>query len=497
MAYVNFKNSPSEETPLTGGATGNLNVMQENGTTYGTDTKLSYSQSYLNDKVVKIGSSVDSSYNTNLIKSKNIFDKNNNSLYVNGWIQGTTMRLNTSNTSRLFYLPCKPNTTYTMSRSVLASSFRITTYDSIPFPTPTSSNVDYTVASTIENNTATSITITTGANAKYLVVQYGINTDANLQASLDTIQIEEGNEATTYSSFVSNSININGDTFTDTLNVGTSVNNANRVNVLHSKNLLPNNGSTITTNGITFTKNGDGSITINGTSTARADLYIFGGTTDNGNYLKIKKGTYSFDRSNLTDGKIFFAFREKTAGAKYETLTNNGAIETMATQDCYFYGVMIGVESGNTINDLTIYPMLNEGNTLLSYEPYITPSIYVDNEEIYSKGVVLWQNDTGVSNATITLNDSPSNYSSFDIDIVNTGAAYNYLTIHIPRNTGRVNLISYITGGVDNLNIQYSKYVFSGNKLQYDWAGKLVFQGGVLTQSSGNTIAIIKVIGYK
>ena len=171
------------------------------------------------------------------------------------------------------------------------------------------------------------------------------------------------------------------------VNVGTEVDSRSRVNVLHSKNLLPNNGSTITTNGITFTKNSDGSITINGTSTARADLYIFGGTTDNGNYLKIKKGTYSFDRSNLTDGKIFFAFREKTSGTKYETITNNGAIEAMATQDCYFYGVMIGVESGNTINNLTIYPMLNEGNTLLPYEPYVVPSIYVDGENIYSKSI--------------------------------------------------------------------------------------------------------------
>ena len=164
-------------------------------------------------------------------------------------------------------------------------------------------------------------------------------------------------------------------------NVGIEIDEDYKVNVLHSKNLLPNNSSTTTTNGITFTKNSDGSITINGTSTARADLYVFGGATDNGNYFKIKKGTYSFDRSNLTDGRMFFAFREKTVGTKYETLTNNGAIETMATQDCYFYGVMIGVESGYTINNLTIYPMLNEGSEALPYEPYMQNQIVVDNEK--------------------------------------------------------------------------------------------------------------------
>ena len=164
-------------------------------------------------------------------------------------------------------------------------------------------------------------------------------------------------------------------------NVGIEIDEDYKVNVLHSRNLLPNNSSTTTTNGITFTKNSDGSITINGTSTARADLYVFGGATDNGNYFKIKKGTYSFDRSNLTDGRMFFAFREKTAGTKYETLTNNGAIETMATQDCYFYGVMIGVESGYTINNLTIYPMLNEGSEALPYEPYMQNQIVVDNEK--------------------------------------------------------------------------------------------------------------------
>lgn len=74
MAIVNFENLPSENTPLTGGASGNLNVMQENGTTHGSDTKLGYSQSFLNDHIVNISNEVDEDYRVNIIYSNNMIN---------------------------------------------------------------------------------------------------------------------------------------------------------------------------------------------------------------------------------------------------------------------------------------------------------------------------------------------------------------------------------------------------------------------------------------
>lgn len=145
--------------------------------------------------------------NTIDICGKNLFDKDNAN-YVNGWIDGTTMRLNTINGNRMFYIPCKPNTTYTISRSIITSSFRTTTYDSTPFPTATSSNVDYTVGSVLKNDNGKTLTITTGANAKYLVVHYGKIEDTNLNETLASIQLEKGSTATTYEPYIENSYHI-------------------------------------------------------------------------------------------------------------------------------------------------------------------------------------------------------------------------------------------------------------------------------------------------
>lgn len=129
---------------------------------------------------------------------KNLFDKNNANI-LNGWLDNNKMALSSTQLNRLFYIPCKANTTYTISRSILTSTFRVATYDSEPFPTIGSSEAQYDISGLIKNNSATSITITTGANAKYLIVHYGrLETDLNIEESLKTIQIEENSQATSF-----------------------------------------------------------------------------------------------------------------------------------------------------------------------------------------------------------------------------------------------------------------------------------------------------------
>ena len=131
------------------------------------------------------------------IRTKNIFG---NYTIINGWISGTGMRVNSNNGNRMAFVKCKPNTTYTISRSIKTSTFRIGEYTIIP--PMTSSNVDYTLPKTIiEDNNANSITYTTGSTAEYLIVHYGLLEDTNLKESLSTIQVEEGDTATSYSPY--------------------------------------------------------------------------------------------------------------------------------------------------------------------------------------------------------------------------------------------------------------------------------------------------------
>ena len=144
------------------------------------------------------------------------------------------------------------------------------------------------------------------------------------------------------------------------------IGNSYEVNL--GKNLLPNNGVAQTTiNGMTFTKNNDGSVSMNGTATAIADYYMFGSTTDTGNYIYIPKGTYSI--STPSAGWLYIG-KEKTLGA---VVGNMALINALSSQDCYFYGFFIRANSGATFNNFTLYPQIEKGTQASSYSKYFTP----------------------------------------------------------------------------------------------------------------------------
>ena len=126
---------------------------------------------------------------------KNLFDKSNYS-YIEGIIDGSTNKISLSNGRITIYIPCKSNTTYTISK-ILSSRFVIGTTSVVP-------NDKVEVDGRISNNSATSITITTGNNAKYLCAfVYHNSYDSSLQNIIDSIQIEYGNQATTYEAYQS------------------------------------------------------------------------------------------------------------------------------------------------------------------------------------------------------------------------------------------------------------------------------------------------------
>lgn len=139
-------------------------------------------------------------YIINLV-GKNLFDKNNMKV-LNGYLWSNEMVLKDSFADRIFYLPCQPNTTYTISRSVLTTSFRVATYNNI-IPTVTSERVAYTCYNEINNDNGETITITTQSDSKYLLVLYANTTnDNNIEESLATIQIEKGSTATTFEPYM-------------------------------------------------------------------------------------------------------------------------------------------------------------------------------------------------------------------------------------------------------------------------------------------------------
>lgn len=138
------------------------------------------------------------SYEINL--GKNLFDKDNID-GRNGYLYNNNAVVKSTFADRIFILPCQPNTTYTISRSVKTTTFRAA-YCNTDIPAQTSTEVQIAVAGQINNNNGDSITITTGISARYLVVHYGnANNDANINESLATIQVEKGSQATSYATY--------------------------------------------------------------------------------------------------------------------------------------------------------------------------------------------------------------------------------------------------------------------------------------------------------
>ena len=122
--------------------------------------------------------------------AKNLFNKNRVES-INAYISGTSLVSNAN--AKTVYIPCEPNTTYTVSKTSVTKRFAVAYSDVLP-------TVGGTVAGTIVRNNNTSITITTGDNAQYLAVWVYLSTADTMtfEQICDMLQIEVGNNATSY-----------------------------------------------------------------------------------------------------------------------------------------------------------------------------------------------------------------------------------------------------------------------------------------------------------
>lgn len=132
-------------------------------------------------------------------------------------------------------------------------------------------------------------------------------------------------------------------------------------------NLLRNEETRIIVenNGITFTRNPDGSITANGTATARAKYTYYGMAAwkydyDTNYYLSgCPSGGGTSTYSILIDSNVM-QFRDVGAGKNVNIPSGTGGT----------YNLEIRIENGVTVSNLIFKPMLNLGSTALPYEPF-------------------------------------------------------------------------------------------------------------------------------
>ena len=134
------------------------------------------------------------------VTGKNLFDKSDPALVFNGYLAAGTITLANNPSDRTVFIPCQPNTEYTIQKMFSSSSknrFRIASFATLPTNGAVGTNLGgYSQGDADTHNTAT---YTTSADAKYLVVFcYTNDTNVSFSQMLDSIQIELGSTASDY-----------------------------------------------------------------------------------------------------------------------------------------------------------------------------------------------------------------------------------------------------------------------------------------------------------
>jgi hypothetical protein len=143
--------------------------------------------------------------------------------------------------------------------------------------------------------------------------------------------------------------------------------------LLGGNNLLPKATETKTLNGVTFTPNPNGSVSVSGTATNNA-VYVFANGLDDSLFGQ----TVCLSGGSMQTQLVIY--EKKPSGEWLRNVIINAktptAVGVLSKQvdDNILYGT-IYVPTGTTVNT-TIYPMLNLGSTAMPYEPYqgsVTP----------------------------------------------------------------------------------------------------------------------------
>lgn len=132
---------------------------------------------------------------------------------------------------------------------------------------------------------------------------------------------------------------------------------------------------TQTYRGVTFTNNGDGSFTLNGTATADLDFRVEQNAPLGYNNFNAYKGTYTFYCSNLESGMWFGSATYDDGAYNFFMGRLQGDVLLLTKEvdvgSGFFY---IHITSGTTVNKLTLKPMFLKGaytlETIPDFEPY-------------------------------------------------------------------------------------------------------------------------------
>ena len=309
----------------------------------------------------------------------NLFDKDSQDMFLKGLIPGNAgeIQAGTTDTSKSKYLvtiivPCLPNLTYIISRYAEGKTFFV--YESSKKDLKVGDNV--TLLKRNNNTGVINEKITTGANAKYLLVKI-YNTYATEQNTyndlISSVKVEKGTKATPYSPYGQGSVEID-------------VVNKNLLNIANTEET--------TKGGITYSiKNGI--LKLNGTATANFDIQL-------SKNIKIKKGKYTHSSSYIQSG-LYISFDN----LRYTmiSLTDGKKRTFEITEDTTYKTYFIWIDKGTVLNNVEIKLQLEAGTTatdfiehqsqtaIMPIQQEMLEGDYIDSTEHHEWGKIILTGD--------------------------------------------------------------------------------------------------------
>lgn len=172
---------------------------------------------------------------------------------------------------------------------------------------------------------------------------------------------------------------------------------------LEGENICPSLNTTRTINGVTFTKNKDGSITMNGTATADVTYPINVNTTTNTRTVLLKANSkyrmlLNYESEKYTTQVFYLKNNVMTYSSSSSSL-----IETVEETKA---GMYIRVYKDAVLDNITIYPQITKGEEYKPYVPY-------NSLEFKDEGKNLFNIDTIIENLYIIAQNGDRGNSSF------------------------------------------------------------------------------------
>ena len=275
-----------------------------------------------------------------------------------------------------------------------------------------SNNATYTNYSYGADSSMTSNTITSGENDNYLwATIWNKSGNLSFEEIINSLQIEEGNKATTYEPYKAKEIYANGEKYTDTLSVGTEHNNSG-LYVKESKNLF------------------DGQTEIGSYSTTDGSKTTSTLVRRNTNMIKVNPNTtYTLSRNGEKVTTRFFYYNKNKAYISGEVQTGTFTTPNNCEYLCFHSDALLNnysniqVEIGSNVTSFIsgepeVYAYINE-----EYKKISNKNVYSTSEVVIGKwfGKPLYRKmvDYGVlpSNSTKNVAHGITNYQHIHLNL--------------------------------------------------------------------------------